>query len=214
MASTERTRIRRGANRGVSDTQTIYRILDDCLVCHVGFTVAGEARVIPTAFLRVGDAIYLHGNRRNQMLNALLDGQTACISVMQLDGLVLARSGMHSSVNYRSVVVYGRATAVENKLPYLNGFIDKLASGRAAEVRPHTPQELNATLVLRVAIDESSAKIRSGPPVDDDADYALNIWAGVLPLQIRQGEPEACPKLAAGIALPAYARNNRDGSTV
>lgn len=203
MQPTERTRVRRGEKRAVYDRDQIHQILDANLVCHVGFVTNGEPCVIPTAFLRQDDAIYLHGNRQNRMLNALLDGQAACISVLQLDGLVLARSGFHTSVNYRSVVVYGKASVVEDKVPVLNAFVDKLAPGRAADIRAHTPQELNATLVLRVPIEEASAKLRTGPPIDDEADYALDVWSGVLELATGV-HAVPCPRLPEGVTMPAY----------
>ena len=204
MSPSPRTRVKRGAKRASYDEAVIHQILDDCLICHVGFTVAGEARVIPTAFLRIGNAIYLHGNRRNQMLNALLDGQSACISVMLLDGLVLARSGMHTSANYRSVVLFGKATEAEDKLACLNAFVDRLAPGRSADVRAPSKKELAATLVIRIEIDDASAKVRTGPPVDDDADYGLDVWAGVLPVHSGLGAPEPCPRLSADTGLPDY----------
>lgn len=207
MPPSPRTRVKRGAKRASYDEAVIHRILDDSLICHVGFTIAGEARVIPTAFLRIDNAIYLHGNRRNQMLNALLDGQLACISVMLLDGLVLARSGMHTSANYRSVVLFGRATEAEDKLACLNAFIDRLAPGRSTDVRAPSKQELAATLVVRIEIEEASAKLRSGPPVDDDADYNLDVWAGVLPVVSGLGAPEPCPRLSADVQLPDYIRS-------
>lgn len=199
----DKARVIRGARRANYDRAAIHRILDDNLVCHVGFIADGEACVIPTAYLRAGDAIYLHGNRRNRMINALLDGQTACLSVVQLDGLVLARSGMHSSVNYRSVVVYGRAEPVADKVPWLNAFVDRLAPGRSTEIRPPTRQELDATIVVRLPIDAASAKIRTGEPTDDEADYAMAIWAGVVPLYTTAAEPVPCPRLPPHTPLPA-----------
>lgn len=198
-----RTRIRRGARNAVYDRAVINRMLDANLVCHVGFTEVGEARIIPTAYLRLGDAIYLHGNRQNRMMNALASGQPACISVLQLDGLVLARSGFHHSVNYQSVVLFGTAAIEEDKVRILDAFVDKLAMGRSAQVRPYTEQELNATLVLRIPIDEASAKVRIGDPVDDEADYALDIWAGVLPLHHVYGELQACARLPRTVTAPA-----------
>jgi len=205
MQLKERARVKRGVRRAVYERDRIYQILDDNLVCHVGFVDAGEARVIPTAFLRQEDTVILHGNRQNGMMNALLDGQTACISVLQLDGIVLARSGFHSSVNYRSVVLFGKAEPVgdDDKRPLLNAFLDKLAVGRAADIRPHSAQELDATLVVRIPIDEASAKVRSGPPVDDEADYDLDIWSGVLALRT-SSEIQPCPRLANEAKTPAY----------
>lgn len=204
MSRSARSTVKRGQKNAVYDRATIYRILDENLIGHVGFVVDGEATVIPMAYLRVAGAVYLHGNRRNRMMNALLDGQTACLSVTRLNGLVLARSGFHHSVNYESVVVFGRAHPEEDKVPILDAFVDKMAKGRSRAVRPHTEQELAATLVIRIPVEEASAKLRSGPPVDDEADYELDIWAGVLPIATNHGAPEPCPRLKAGVDLPAH----------
>lgn len=210
MTISDRIRVRRGSKRAIYDQAEIYRILDENLLCHVGFVDGGEARIIPTAYIRRDDAIYLHGNRQNRMLLALTDGQTACVSVTRLDGLVLARSGFHHSVNYQSVVLFGKAEAVdrtEDAIPVLDAFVDKLAPGRSAEMRPHTSKELNATLVLRIPIAEASAKVRRGPPIDDEADYALDVWAGVVPLVTTTGAFEPCPRLATDTPLPDHLAN-------
>ena len=204
MATSALTRVRRGANRAVYERETINDILDANLLCHVGFITGGQSRVIPTAYLRVGNSIYLHGNRRNAMLSALLDGQTACLSVTELNGLVLARSGMHSSANYRSVVLFAKAAPVIDKQPILDKFVDRLAPGRSKDIRPPTSNELNATLVVALPIDEASAKVRTGPPIDDEIDYDLPVWAGVLPVKTIIEAPQPCPRLPAGVALPGY----------
>lgn len=206
MTGSTRSTVKRGQQRAAYDQATIYRILDENLVGHVGFVVDEEATVIPMAYIRIDDALYLHGNRRNRMMNALLDGQTTCISVTRLDGLVLARSGFHHSVNYESVVVFGRARQEYDKVPILDAFVERLAKGRSKAVRAHTEQELNATLVVRVPIEDASAKLRSGAPVDDEADYELDIWAGVLPIRVSYGALEPCPRLAANIDVPDHLR--------
>jgi nitroimidazol reductase NimA-like FMN-containing flavoprotein (pyridoxamine 5'-phosphate oxidase superfamily) len=202
--STSRTKVRRGSKRAVYEQDEIYRILDDNLLCQVGFAIDGEARIIPTAYIRVGDAVYLHGNRQNQMMNALLDGQTACISVTEMNGLVLARSGFHHSVNYRSVTLFGKARIIsDNKVEILDAFVDRLVPGRSGELRPNTRNELDATLVLEIPIEEAVAKVRTGPPIDDDADYELDIWAGVLPIETGFGIVEDCPRLKPGTVRPS-----------
>lgn len=200
----ERITVRRGAKRACYDRPLINDILDANLICHVGFTAGGETRVIPTAYVRIDDALYLHGNRKNLMLNALLSGQSACVSVMQVDGLVLARSGFHHSVNYHSVVLFGKPVLEETSTGVLDALIDKMVAGRSKAIRPPTKKELSATLVVKIPIDEASAKVRTGPPVDDDEDYELQIWAGVLPLTTTVGAPQDDPRLAAGTALPDH----------
>ncbi|NKB33151.1 MAG: pyridoxamine 5'-phosphate oxidase family protein [Pseudomonadales bacterium] len=204
IAPESKTQILRGDNRAEYEEETIKKVLDSSFLCHVGFTVDGEARVIPTAYLRIDDAIYLHGHLKNQMMNALLDGQTASICVTLLDGLVLARSGFKHSVNFRSVTLFGKAEVVadEEKEEILDSFIDYMVPGRASELRQASSQELNATLVVRIPIEEAAAKIRTGPPLDKEPDYETDIWAGVVNLETRIGEIENCPKLKEGIAVP------------
>jgi len=206
MNQTQRTTFKRNPVRGTHRQEDILSILDSAFLCHVGFIVDGEARVLPTAFVRIGEAVYLHGHLRNQMLTALLDGQMACVTVTQLDGLVLARSGFHHSVNYRSVVVFGRATevAAEEKNAVLNALIDHMVPNRSAGVRPNSEQELNATLVIKIPIEEASAKIRTGPPVDLEADYALDIWAGVANLKTVVSSIDNCPRLADATIVPNH----------
>jgi hypothetical protein len=206
MSQTERTRFQRKPQRGSHDPKEIYPILDSHFLCHVGFVVDGEARVLPTAFVRIEDAVYLHGHLRNQMLRALLDGQTACITVTQLDGLVLARSGFHHSANYRCAVVFGKAVEVgpEEKDSVLNTLIDHMVPGRSATVRPASDQELNATLVIKIPIEEASAKFRSGPPIDLEADYELDIWAGVVKVKTVVAGIEACPRLKTNLRQPEH----------
>lgn len=206
IAPGSRTRIMRGDKRAAYDEGSIKSILDASFLCHVGFTLAGQTHVLPTAYVRIDDAIYLHGHLKNQMMNALLDGQTACISVTILDGLVLARSGFHHSVNYRSVTLFGSAEKVpdEGKEAALDFLVNHLVTGRPPHLRPHTPQELKATLVLKIPIDEAAAKIRSGPPGDAEKDYETDIWAGVLNVRTVLEDIERCPRLDEAIATPEH----------
>jgi nitroimidazol reductase NimA-like FMN-containing flavoprotein (pyridoxamine 5'-phosphate oxidase superfamily) len=212
---TPRTRVRRLPKRGVYDRDTIAAILDEGLVCHVGFVHDGRPVVIPTLYARVEDVVYFHGSAASRMLRTLADGVEACLTVTLIDGLVLARSAFHHSANFRSAVVFGRARLIENsaeKLAALEAFAERAVPGRWTEVRPPTAKELKSTTVLSLPLDEASAKIRSGPPVDDDEDYALDVWAGVIPLRLVAGEPVADPRLPAGVRVPEYARANRFGS--
>ena len=202
----ERTRLIRGKDRAHYDKRSVYEILDCGFLCHVAFVLEGEARILPTAYVRVNDAIYLHGHLRNQMMNALLDGQMASVCITHLDGLVLARSGFHHSVNYRSVTLFGVAEKVadEEKEELLDKLVNHLVPDRAPELRKHTPQELNATLVLRIPIDEAAAKIRLGPPIDAEKDYETDIWAGVIKVETIMKDIEPCPRLKSSIATPEH----------
>jgi nitroimidazol reductase NimA-like FMN-containing flavoprotein (pyridoxamine 5'-phosphate oxidase superfamily) len=189
----ERTRIRREPQRGVYDRGTIDAILDEGLVCHLGFVGEGQPYVIPTLYARLGDEVLVHGSSASRMLRALGEGVDCCLTVTLVDGIVLARSIFNHSINYRSVVVLGRAAPVVEsgeKLRALEAFSERLLPGRWAEVRPPTATELKATAILRLSLDEASAKVRGGPPEDDEADYALPVWAGVIPLALAAGEPE------------------------
>ena len=189
---TERTKVRRLSERGRYDRDTVNAILDEGLVCHMGFAVDGRPWVIPTTYARVDDRVYMHGAPANFALKTMTSGIEACVTVTLLDGLVLARSAFHHSVNYRSVVLYGQAqliTEPDAKERALEAFTDRLVAGRWAEVRWPTRKELKATSVLVLPIDEASAKIRTGPPIDDEPDYALDVWAGVVPLTLTRGEP-------------------------
>lgn len=192
LAVTERTRVRRLAQRASYDVAAIHAILDEGLVCHVGFVAGGRPVVIPTIHWRDGDRLYVHGSAASAMLRNLRGGVDACVTVTLVDGLVLARSAFHHSMNYRSVVVFGRATEVterEEKLRALERLVEHIAPGRSREVRPPSESELRQTLVLALPIEEASAKIRTGGPIDDEEDYALPVWAGVVPLQVVRGEP-------------------------
>lgn len=184
---TDRTRVVRMPQRGVYDQETVHRILDEGLVCHLGYTLDGQPFVIPTMYAREGDQLYIHGSAASRTLRQVGAGIPVCVTVTLTDGLVLARSVFNHSMNYRSVVALGVASLVESpaeKLEALRGFTEKLLPGRWAETRPPTEQELKATSVLRLPLSEVSAKVRSGPPKDDEADYALPVWAGVIPLRL------------------------------
>jgi nitroimidazol reductase NimA-like FMN-containing flavoprotein (pyridoxamine 5'-phosphate oxidase superfamily) len=202
-APTERSRVRRAPARAAYDRDTIDAILDEALVAHLGFAIDGHPYVIPTLHARVGDTVYVHGSAASRAIRALGAGAPACLTVTLLDGIVFARSAFHHSINYRSVVVLGEARPVANqteRAAALELFTERLAPGRWSEVRPPSAQELKSTRVLEMRLDETSAKARSGPPVDDDADYALDVWAGMVPLAMTAGTPVADPRLAPGTA--------------
>jgi nitroimidazol reductase NimA-like FMN-containing flavoprotein (pyridoxamine 5'-phosphate oxidase superfamily) len=206
----ERTRVRREPDRGRYDRETIDAVLDEGLVCHLGFVHEGQPFVIPTLYARIGDELYVHGSSASRTLRTLGGGIDACLTVTLLDGIVLARSVFNHSVNYRSVVVLGRAQPVadDEKATALEAFTECLLPGRWAEVRPPTPLELKATSVLRMPLDEASAKVRAGPPKDNEEDYEWPVWAGVLPLSPSWGEPVADPRLGAGFEAPAPPRRS------
>jgi uncharacterized protein len=209
---TERTQVRRLPKRGNYDREIVYQILDEAMICHMGFVVEGQPYVIPTGFGRSGHTLYLHGASTSRMLNSAAEGIHVCITVTLVDGLVLARSAFHHSMNYRSVVILGTARRVESdaeKLAALREFTEHIVPGRWDDVRQPTPQELKATAVLALPLEEVSAKIRTGPPIDDDADYALPIWAGVLPLKLTPGIAETDPRLAHKLDAPNYVKNYR-----
>jgi len=192
LEQSDKTRVRRLPERGRYDRDTIYAILDEALICHVGFVVEGHPVVIPTIHTRVGDDLYFHGAPAAGMLRNLRQGADACVNVTLLDGLVLARSAFHHSMNYRSVVVFGKAEEVadrEEKLRVLAALVEHVCRGRSADARGPDEKELKQTIVLRVPISEASAKVRTGPPGDEPEDYAMPIWAGVLPLTLTPGAP-------------------------
>jgi nitroimidazol reductase NimA-like FMN-containing flavoprotein (pyridoxamine 5'-phosphate oxidase superfamily) len=206
-APSDRTRVRRVPQRGAYERETIEAILDGTLISHVGFVHEGQPVVIPTLHARLADRLYLHGSAASRMLRTLQKGVPVCATATLVDGLVLARSAFHHSVNYRSVVVFGTATLVEpgdETVKALELFTEKLVPGRWAEVRPPTPQELKGTKVLSLPLDEASAKVRTGPPIDDDEDYDLPVWAGVLPLATQVAEPRPDPRLDPAIETPGY----------
>ncbi|HEV3004631.1 MAG TPA: pyridoxamine 5'-phosphate oxidase family protein [Pirellulales bacterium] len=205
---TERTAVKRLPQRACYDREAIHRILDEGMICHVGFAVEGQPFVIPTIYVRIGESIYLHGSPASRMLQALKQGVEASVAVTLVDGLVLARSAFHHSMNYRSVVLFGKGSAVDDetrKFEILRCLTDHLIRGRFAEIRVPSPEELKRTLVVAIAIDEVSAKVRTGPPLDDEPDYALPVWAGVLPLRMAALPPVADPRLPPEIAAPSYA---------
>ena len=207
MLKTPRTKLRRVPNRGFHDRDTIDAILDEALIGHLGFVHDGKPAVIPTLHARIGDEVLIHGSAASRALRALEDGIEACLTVTLVDGIVLARSAFHHSMNYRSVVLYGKARPVTGAQPLeeaLEAFTEKLVPGRWADVRRPTCKELKGTAVLALPIEEGSAKVRTGPPVDDDEDYDLDVWAGVVPLRLTAGA--AIPDLALreGIPQPAY----------
>ena len=210
FAPTERTQVRRLPKRAVYDREAIYRILDEGLVCHVGFVVDGQPVLIPTGYGRDGDTLYVHGSAASRMLRDLAKGVEVSIAVTLLDGLVLARSAFHHSMNYRSVMIFGTAAVVEDqttKREALRAFTEHIAPGRWREVRPPTESELKATTVLAIPLKEMSAKVRTGPPLDDEEDYSLPVWAGVLPLELRSEQPMADSRLSASIEVPDYVRH-------
>ena len=191
---TDRTRVRRLPDRGRYDRTTIDAILDAGFVCHLGFIANGQPYVIPTGYARAGDRLYIHGSAASRLARTLAGGVDVCLTVTLVDGFVLARSAFHHSMNYRSAVVLGRARAVtdpDEKMEALRLFTNHLIAGRFEEVRAPSAQELKATAVLALDIDEASAKVRSGPPIDDADDYAIDVWAGVVPLLTSVGEPDA-----------------------
>jgi nitroimidazol reductase NimA-like FMN-containing flavoprotein (pyridoxamine 5'-phosphate oxidase superfamily) len=211
-APSERTRVRRAPARARYERATIDAILDEALIAHLGFAVDGQPYVIPTLQARVGDTVYVHGSAASRAIRTLGAGAPACLTVTLVDGLVLARSAFHHSMNYRSVVVLGEARSVrepDEVLIALEAFAERVAAGRWREVRPPNRQELKGTRVLAMTLDEASAKVRSGPPVDDEKDYALDVWAGVIPLTLVAGTPVDDPRLTAGIAAPSPGRVRR-----
>ena len=209
LEQTDRTRIHRLPQRGDYDRETIHAILDEALICHVGFVSGGRPVVIPTIHTRVGEHLYFHGSPAAGMLRTLTAGGEACVTVTLLDGLVLARSAFHHSMNYRSVVVFGKAEEVterDEKLCVLAALVEHVCRGRSADARGPTEKELKQTIVLRLPIAEASAKIRTGPPADDAEDYALPIWAGVLPLTLQPLTPMADNTLPVPDYVARYRR--------
>jgi nitroimidazol reductase NimA-like FMN-containing flavoprotein (pyridoxamine 5'-phosphate oxidase superfamily) len=207
---TPRTRLVREADRAVYDREAAYRILDEGFLCHVGFVADGQPFVIPTSYGRKDASLYIHGSAASRMLRQMKDGIPVCITVTLLDGLVLARSVFNHSMNYRSVVVLGRATLVEDaeeKIEALRLLSEHILPGRWADARQPNERELKATSVLRVPIEEFSAKVRSGPPIDDEEDYSFPTWAGVVPLEMKTGEPIDDARLVPGQTVPDYARH-------
>jgi uncharacterized protein len=206
-APTPRTRVVREPQRAVYDRDVINRILDEGFICHVGFVVDGQPFVIPTSYGRHGDVLYIHGSAASRMLRNVSGGIPMCVSVTLLDGLVLARSIFNHSMNYRSVIVLGTGTAIEEreaKLTALRLLSEHIVLGRWNDARQPNEKELKATTIIRVPITEFSAKIREGPVIDDEEDYAFPVWAGVLPLNLVTGSPIADSRLGDGIVVPDY----------
>src|SRR6202451_1984879 len=206
---TSRTRVVREPQRGVYDRDAAYAILDEAFICHVGFTLDGQPYVIPTSFGRNGDQLYIHGSAASRMLRNLDKGIPLCVTVTLTDGLVMARSIFNHSMNYRSVVILGTARAVNDpteKLEALRLLSEHILPGRWAESRQPNEKELKATLVMRLPIEEFSAKVRQGPVVDDEEEYAFPTWAGVIPLTLVAGEPIDDARLMPGVKVPEYAQ--------
>jgi uncharacterized protein len=208
----ERTRVRRLPERGVYERSEVDTILDEALICHLAYVKDGEPRVIPTIHARVGDTLYVHGSNASRTLRSTKGGAPVAAEVTLLDGLVLARSAFHHSMNYRSVVVYGRAREVTDpteKFDAQRALVEHVVRGRAADARLPNQRELDQTTILAISLDEASAKVRTGPPKDEEEDLALPVWAGVLPLRTVPGEPEPDPLLPSGIATPGYVSDYR-----
>jgi nitroimidazol reductase NimA-like FMN-containing flavoprotein (pyridoxamine 5'-phosphate oxidase superfamily) len=214
VAKSERTRILREPQRGVYDREEIYKILDEGFVCHVGFTAEEQTFVIPTMYARIRDAVYFHGSSASRMLRGLSAGLNVCLTVTLTDGLVLARSVFNHSMNYRSVVVLGNASLVDEsaeKWEALHAFTEKILPGRWDDARQPNEKELRATSILRLPLTEVSAKVRTGGVEDDAEDYALPVWAGIVPLRVVADAPERDERCDPAIATPGYATTFRRG---
>lgn len=210
----ERTTVKRMPHRGVYDPAVINSILDEGLVCHLAFSVDSQPYVLPTIYARDGERILIHGSAASRMLRNLRRGIAACATVTLIDGLVLARSAYHHSMNYRSVVILGKATEIldrSSKLAAMRMIVNHIVPGRWDEVRTPSEAEIRATMILALPLNEASAKVRTGPPADDEEDYALTNWAGVLPLSLDAHAPIADPRLPGGIQPPSYVRFYRRG---
>ncbi|MFN8496723.1 MAG: pyridoxamine 5'-phosphate oxidase family protein [Anaerolineae bacterium] len=207
FAKTSRNRVRRLPERADYDRDTIYSIIDEALICHVGFAVDGQPFVIPTIHARMDDTLILHGAKASRLLKHVQSGAAMCVAVTLLDGLVVARSAFHNSMNFRSVVLFGTGYVIEGeeeRLAALAAITDHVVPGRWRDSRPPNRKELNATTVVALPIESATAKLRAGPPGDDDEDYALPIWAGVIPIQQTFGAPEDDPRLTDGVPAPDY----------
>ena len=214
FTKTKRTTLKRLPKRAEYDREAVYRILDEGFICHVGFVLEGRPFVIPTGYARVADTIYIHGSQASRMLRNLGKGIDVCLTVTLVDGLVLARSAFHHSMNYRSVVIFGQASVVAEpgeKLLTLRALSEHMIPGRWKDVRGPTEQELKATTVLSLSLAEVSAKVRTGPPLDDEGDYALPVWAGLIPLRLVAEPPIADPRLPADVEVPNYASEYERG---
>ncbi|MBA4185125.1 MAG: pyridoxamine 5'-phosphate oxidase family protein [Acidobacteria bacterium] len=207
IVRTERTKIRRIPKRGSFERETIYKILDEAFVCHVGFTVDDQPFVIPTSYARIGDRLIIHGSSASRMMRTLGWEKPICVTVTLIDGLVLARSAFHHSMNYRSVVIFGKAKLIsdeQEKIAALEALTEHIVPNRWQEIRPPNELELKATTVLSLPIEEASAKIRTGSPVDAEEDYDLEVWAGVIPLKVKAESSIADEKLKKEVSIPAH----------
>jgi nitroimidazol reductase NimA-like FMN-containing flavoprotein (pyridoxamine 5'-phosphate oxidase superfamily) len=207
LTATPRSRVKRLPKRGHYDLATVHAILDAGFLCHVGYVIDARPYVTPTSYWREGDYVYWHGSSASRMLRSLEDGVDACLTVAHIDGLVLARSAFHHSINYRSVMLFGRAHKVDDsgKEQVLHNFVERMYPGRWKELRPVNRKELKATTVLHMKIEEGAAKIRTGPPIDDEEDYDWRVWAGVIPVQQTIGRPASDGRVRADVGLPPYA---------
>lgn len=211
LEPTERTRVRRFAKYANYDRKTIYSIIDRALICHVGFVAEGAPHVIPTLQVRIDDWIYIHGATSNQMLRRAIEGGEICITITHVDGIVLARSALYHTMNYRSAVIFGRASIVEpqRKSEIMRALVEHVVPGRWSGTRQPSSDELATTLIVGLPLTEASAKIRHGGPTDAEADYSLSHWAGVIPLQLRAGSPIADSKLDRAIQVPRHVSDFR-----
>jgi len=208
ISRTSRTTLKRLPQRGSFDREQINAILDEGFICHVGFVVEDQPFVIPTGYARVEDRLVIHGSQASRMLRSLAEGIEVCVTMTLVDGLVLARSAFHHSMNYRSVLILGKAIPIEDreeKIAALRALSEHMVPGRWDEVREPSERELQLTTVLSLRLDEASAKVRTGPPLDDEEDYALPVWAGVIPLRLVAEQPIADPRLPPHIPPPGYA---------
>ena len=214
---TGRTTLKRLPKRGEYDHAAVYQVLDEAFICHVGFIADDKPVVIPTSYARIGDDLYVHGSAASRMLKSMEEGIDVCVTVTLIDGLVLARSAFHHSINYRSVVIFGNASVVDDpdeKIKALHALTDHIVPGRWQDVRAPNQSEMRATMVLKLPLVEVSAKVRTGPPIDDEEDYDLSVWAGVVPLKLTAGAPISDTRLPTGTEPPEYAKAYaRPGST-
>ena len=209
-APSDRTRVQRLPKRGAYDKNTIHAILDEGMVCHVGFSIDGQPYVMPMTYARDGDRILVHGSRASRAMKAVASGVDVCVTVTHNDGLVLARSAFHHSMNYRSVVLLGRGRSIDDpkeKLDAFRRYFDALIPGRWNDVRSPNEVEMDQTLMVEIPVDEASAKARTGPPSEEEEDYALDMWAGVIPMKVTMDAPVADDQLRDGIEIPDYVRD-------
>lgn len=212
FSQTDLNKVRRLPQRGHYDKETVYSIVDEALICHAGFVVDGQPYVMPTIHTRIGDTIYLHGAVANRMLNHIKTGKSVCITVTHIDGIVFARSVFHHSMNYRSAVLFGRGRVVESydeRWKVFEALTEHIAKGRWADARHPNETEDRTTAIVAIEIDSASAKIRSGPAKDEEEDYALSVWAGVMPVRMQFGEPVKDDRLPDNIPVPEYIKSYR-----